>query len=91
MTKLKKKKLIINPVALALETKLRLFRKAMCSLTFLRAHLNKIQEHLVLIFRLSMLLDQRLEMLELKKRSALFVIKLKLSIMKYIAMVDLQR
>ena len=51
----------------------------MCSLTCLRAHLNKIQEHVVLILKK-----------KLEKRSILFVMKLELWIMKHVTMVDLQ-
>ena len=59
MTKLKKTVLIIHRVALALETKLRLPRNNISSLTCLRAHLEKIQENLILILCFSMLLDQQ--------------------------------
>ena len=79
MTKLKEKVLIIHRVALILETKWKSSRKDMCSLTCLRAHLNKIQEHVVLILKK-----------KLEKRSILFVMKLELSIMKHVTMVDLQ-
>ena len=79
MTKLKEKVLIIHRVALTLETKWKPSRKDMCSLTCLRAHLNKIQEHVVLILKK-----------KLEKRSILFVMKLELWIMKHVTMVDLQ-
>ena len=59
--------------------KMKAFQKDMCSLTCLRAHLNKIQEHVVLILKK-----------KLEKRSILFVMKLELWIMKHVTMVDLQ-
>ena len=59
-------------------SKMKAFQE-MCSLTCLRAHLNKIQEHVVLILKK-----------KLEKRSILFVMKLELWIMKHVTMVDLQ-
>ena len=58
----KERLLFIPRVALALETKKRLFRKDMGSLTCLRAHPKKVQEHTCLILRFNTLFDQRFYM-----------------------------